>query len=237
MSELIMDAIDLWHGKLTGGDVIDHDYWQTLDESERQRAMKLNTPYMQARYVEVHGKMRRILAHYLKTEPGRLAIARKKHGKPYLVERPERVFNLSDSADRFVLAVAMDCRLGADIEFCKARTSLNGLVGKCFALEEREYWEALPGHRKTQEFYRFWTRKEAFVKATGRGLGLGLERCVIDPFNPAVMLRVPEKLGPASDWRLADIDLGEGVACAIASDRKFNTITMMEMNDEKGAMF
>ena len=230
-----MDTIDLWHGKLTGGETIDQDYWRFLDESERRRAMKLKTPYMQARYVEVHGKMRRILAHYLKTEPGRIAIGQKKYGKPYLAECPERVFNLSHSVDRFVLAVSMNRRLGVDIELCKSRNSLDSLVDKCFAIEERQYWEALPEHQKNLEFYRFWTRKEAFVKAIGRGIGLGLEHCVINPVNPAVMLRVPENLGMASDWGVADIDLGKGVACAIVSDGRIETITRVEMNDESVA--
>jgi len=232
MSSPLNDSIDLWHGRLADDEVIDQSCWRALDESERFHAMKLKRPFMQARYVEVHGKMRRILAHYLQTEPGRLIIGKEAHGKPYLVERPEWVFNLSHSADRIVLAVSGNCRLGVDIELCKPKSNLDGLVKKCFSIEEAAYWQALPEPEKTVGFYRFWTRKEAFVKATGRGIGLGLERCVINPANPTEMLRVPENFGPATAWCIADIDLGHDVACAVVNDNGINRITLRAMNDD-----
>ena len=92
------------------------------------------------------------------------------------------------------------------------------LVEKCFADEEICQWQALAEIEKTQGFYRVWTRKEAFVKAVGRGIALGLERCVVNPVKPDAMLRVPEGCGPAHVWCLADIDLGNDVACAVAND-------------------
>lgn len=232
MSSPLNDSIDVWHGRLAGGEVIDQSCWGVLDESERRQAMKLKHPFMQARYVEVHGKTRRILAYYLQAEPERLAIGKEAHGKPYLVERPEWVFNLSHSADRIVLAVSGNCRLGVDIELCKPKSNLDGLVKKCFAVEEAGYWQALPEPEKTVGFYRFWTRKEAFVKATGRGIGLGLDRCVINPAKPSEMLRVPESFGPATAWRIADIDLGHEVACAVVNDNRIEKIMLREMNDD-----
>ncbi len=67
--------------------------------------------------------------------------------------------------------------------------------------------------------YRFWTRKEALVKATGRGIALGLNLCVVNPENQAELLRVPADCGSASTWRVLDIALGQDVCGALVTDK------------------
>ena len=85
--------------------------------------------------------------------------------------------------------------------------------------------------KKYQAFYRFWTRKEAFVKATGYGIALGLNQCVINPENPTEFLRVPENCGQASAWHVQDIDLGEGIYGALVADKKFCVIRLMDFSE------
>ena len=82
--------------------------------------------------------------------------------------------------------------------------------------------------QKNQAFYRFWTRKEAFVKATGHGIALGLNQCVINPENPTEFLSVPDNCGQASEWRVQDIVLGEGICGAVVTDKKFSVIGLMD---------
>ena len=127
-----------------------------------------------------------------------------------------------------MIAIGWNCQLGVDIEICKQRINLSGLVDKCFAEEEAAYWTNLPETKKYQEFYRFWTRKEAFVKATGHGIALGLNQCVINPENPTEFLRVPDNCGQASAWHVQDIDLGEGIYSALVADKKFSVIRLMD---------
>ena len=87
----------------------------------------------------------------------------------------------------------------------------------------------LPEHQKIPEFYRFWTRKEAFVKATGHGIALGLNHCVINPENPTEFLRVPENCGQASAWHVLDIDLGAGVCSALVADKEIAEVRLMDL--------
>ncbi|PKM13413.1 MAG: 4-phosphopantetheinyl transferase [Gammaproteobacteria bacterium HGW-Gammaproteobacteria-3] len=232
-----MNAIDLWHGTLSPGDTIDQRHWRLLDASERQRALRLKYHSAQARHVELHALTRRILARYLARRASRIGIGREARGKPYLIEDPEWTFNLSHSENRFALAIAKNCRLGVDIELCKSRSTLAALVKKCFAEKEALYWQNLPEGEKLEQFYRFWTRKEAFVKATGGGIALGLKQCVINPDNPQALLHVPENCGLTADWRIADIDLSEGVACAVANDGGIDTVKLLEIDDELAATF
>jgi 4'-phosphopantetheinyl transferase len=199
-----------------------------LDEGEQAQARKYNNALLHKRYVESHGRLRNLLAKTLNQSPEKIRIRKAEHGKPYLADYPELAFNLSHTADSLMIAVGWNCRLGVDIEIGKQRINLSGLVDKCFAEEEADYWTQLPETQKNLEFYRIWTRKEAFVKATGHGISLGLNQCVINPENPAEFLRVPDNCGQASVWHVQDIDLAEGVFSALVADKKFSLIRLMD---------
>jgi len=195
------------------------NYWRVLDAVEQAHAQKIKNDLLRNRYIEVHGRLRNILARTLNEPPEKISIKKAEHGKPYLNDNPELVFNLSHSAAAMVIAVGWNCRLGVDIENCKPRTSLAALVDKCFAEEEIAYWNKLPDAQKIPEFYRYWTRKEAFVKATGRGIALGLNHCVINPENQTEFLRVPAGCGQTSTWHVQDMELGQGVCSALVTDK------------------
>jgi 4'-phosphopantetheinyl transferase len=218
----------IWHGKVSAEDAHYPAYWRVLDAGEQAHAGKLNNPLLHKRYVEIHGRLRNLLAQTLNEPPEQIRIKKAEHGKPYLADYPELAFNLSHTADRAMIAVARQCQLGVDIEICKPRHNLSGLVEKCFAKEEAAYWEQLSEPQKIQAFYRFWTQKEAFVKATGRGIVLGLNRCVINPKKPAAFLRVPDSCGQAAAWHSLDVDLGGGICSAVVADKLFSVIRLMD---------
>lgn len=213
------DEIRIWHGSVDADAEANPAYWQLLDIAERTQAEKFKTPRLRQRYVHIHGCIRQLLASILKVSPQTLRIARTGHGKPYLVDYPDLAFNLSHSGDSFVLAVAWCCQLGIDIEFHQPRVNVQGLVDRCFGEAEIGYWQTLSDADKTPAFYRFWTRKEAFVKATGLGITLGLNRCIINPQLPSGFLSVPEICGVASAWRIYDLDVGQGACAALVVDK------------------
>lgn len=92
------------------------------------------------------------------------------HGKPYL---DGIHFNLSHSEDR-VMCVLSEKEVGCDVE---KMAGLNLQFAKRF-FAEQEYEnicskESEEERRKT--FYRIWTLKESFMKATGLGMKLPLD--------------------------------------------------------------
>lgn len=223
------DTIQVWHGAIAAEDAHYQNYWRILDAAEQAHAEKIKNNLLHKRYVEVHGRLRKVLAKTLNEPPEKIRISKAEHGKPYLADTPELVFNLSHSANALVIALGWNCQLGVDMEHRKPRASLAALVDKCFAEEEIAYWRKLPEAQKIPEFYRFWTRKEAFVKATGRGIGLGLNRCVINPENQAGFLRVPADYGQASTWHALDIALGQDVCSVLVTDKDIVGVRLIDL--------
>jgi 4'-phosphopantetheinyl transferase len=212
------DTIQIWHGN-TDDDSHYLDYWRVLDAHEQARAEKFSNGLLRKRYVVAHGRLRAVLAQLLNQAPEKLRIDSAERGKPYLAEYPGLVFNLSHSAGTMVIAASWDCQIGVDLETCKPRAGLLGLVERCFAKEEMAYWDALPIDQQTAGFYRFWTRKEALVKASGHGITLGLDQCVVNPERQDEFLRVPADCGSASKWHVMELALGQGTCCALVTDK------------------
>ncbi|MEQ1486685.1 4'-phosphopantetheinyl transferase superfamily protein [Methyloglobulus sp.] len=213
---MVCPEIKLWHGDIAASEADYGQYWQILDQVEQQHACNIKNGQLHQRYVEIHARLRILLGDAVNAPPEQLRIVKAEHGKPYLIDYPKLAFNLSHTANRMVVAIAYDCALGVDIELCKPRTNLAALVDKCFAEEEKNYWQQLPKAQQKQAFYRFWTRKEAFVKATGRGIALGLNQCVFNPDNLNELLRIPDGYGETGEWMIQDIDMDMFIYGALA---------------------
>ncbi len=159
-----------------------------LDDEERRRAAAFRFEDLRRRYVAAHTALHAILSRYT-TAP--LRIARAAHGKPYLVDSPLR-FSLSHSGDLALVAVAREVDLGVDVERIAPNRDVIALARRFFPPDE-----AAAVVRDPSAFYRLWTRREAYLKATGLGIqGLGF------PIPP--------------DYFLADLDLAPAYAAALA---------------------
>lgn len=215
------NVISLWQGEVRAQESDYPRFWAMLSQAERKRSANFLNQKNHQRFVEIHARLREILASIVDVNPARLRILRAQYGKPYLADYPEISFNLSHTGNKMAVAAAQYCELGIDIELCKPRPNFAALVEKCFGEEEQHYWRQLPEIQQPQAFYRFWTRKEAFVKATGRGIALGLKACVINPEKPGEFLSIPEEFGQPADWRIVDISMSAKIcgALAVKSDR------------------
>ena len=153
------------------------------------------------------GRMREILGQYTQTPPGELRFAYGASGKPTLTyPAPSFAFNLSHTGAIAALAVAPVDALGLDIE--ALRPLKEDIARRYFSPAEVAALEAHPPAARTAAFYRCWTRKEAFVKATGDGLGFPLDAfdVSIDATNPPRLLRLAGTSASAlANWQLAHI--------------------------------
>jgi len=206
------------------------DYWATLDQCEQAIAQRFKRERLTQRYIFAHGLLREVLARYVNDTSTNLQFIQAEKGKPFLRDYPELSFNMSHTGDAWVLAVVQrKCNLGIDIEYFKVRESWQGLVKKCFSVEESEYWHGLPIAEQGRFFYQLWVRKEAFVKALGEGITLGMDRCVVNPMVISQFLRLPERAGNVNSWQSYSFDIASELLAAVVCDKKYAGLNLTEI--------
>jgi len=94
------------------------------------------------------------------------------HGKPYFTEEPTIHFNISHSGTKVMVAFA-DCEIGCDIEII-ADADLKIAERFFCGSEYAAIMEKRTPQAQNEIFYRLWTLKESFLKATGLGMSLPL---------------------------------------------------------------
>jgi 4'-phosphopantetheinyl transferase len=205
-------------------------YLSLLDANEQAVIERFKFSQVRDNYIVAHGLLRETLANYISESAVQLKFSKTEFGKPFLAGYPELSFNMSHSGNSLAIAVAQQCQLGIDIECYKPRDTWTGLVKKCFAFEEASYWHSLDQSEQGRTFYQFWVRKEAFVKADGKGITLGLNQCVINPADLEGFLRVPESCGAADLWHIDAFSLSTDTIAAVVCDKKSTVLRFIELN-------
>lgn len=99
-------------------------------------------------------------------------ISCKANRKPYLTQHLDICFNLSHSGT-IALAAFGERELGCDVERI-GKADLK-VASRFFAAGEQQYLESISSpEEKNTAFYRLWTLKESFIKATGAGVRMPL---------------------------------------------------------------
>ena len=190
-----------------------------LDAEERERAGRFVRAVDRERYTAAHLMLRRVLAGYLGLPPGQVALTREPcpccgdlHGRPALADTsPGLHFSLSHAGPLVLVAVA-EQPVGADVEALPEPRTVADLAAVLHPAERAELAEADGTDRLPREFARLWTRKEAYLKGIGTGLGRGPELDYVGSRQP----------GPVG-WTLADLEMPSGYAAAVALNREAPT--------------
>lgn len=147
-------------------------------EDDYNKAYSLLTPYRKERtdkYKYINDKKLSILAErLLKKALKDLNINSSYHyffndnKKPFLNDIPLK-FNISHSNDYVIVALSQD-EVGCDIEYIK---DIDLKIADKYFFNS-EYINIINSQNKLESFYRYWTLKESFMKATGKGFSLNL---------------------------------------------------------------
>ena len=147
-----------------------------LSDEEKRRADRFRFEKDQRSYIAAHALVRAVLSEYVPVSPTAWEFEPTLMGKPAVTSPPDGQslrFNLSHSAGMAACAVTRIGEVGVDVETVHSRECLK-IARRFFAPEEVAQLESLPAHRQTEAFFRFWTLKEAYIKARGLGLSLDL---------------------------------------------------------------
>ncbi len=143
--------------------------WLSVDECDRMQRFK--NPQHQRDFVAARGALRSYLAQYLNCHPKVLQFEYGGHGKPKLTNEPNLHFNLAHSHDRALIVVCKTAAIGVDLEKVRSVPKLLALAKRFFTVSEYESIATLPKALQSEKFFAYWTCKEAYLKATGTGLG------------------------------------------------------------------
>jgi 4'-phosphopantetheinyl transferase len=124
--------------------------------------------------------LRSILSLYAGLEPEAWRFDANPWGRPSIANpgAPSGLFfNLSHKPGFVACLVGLGRDLGVDVEDLSVnRPHLSQIAERYFSPSEAAGLRALPAEHQTQRFYELWTLKEAYIKARGMGLSLGLSR-------------------------------------------------------------
>ena len=191
---------------------------QPLSANERERGRRFRFERDRRRFVTARGLLRRLLGRYLGLEPSRLRFGYGPRGKPFLAGEDELRFNVSHSGGLALLAFAWDRELGVDVEEEREVEEAEAIARRYFSSWEERELRLLTEVERQAAFFRCWTRKEAFIKATGDGLSRPLDAfdVTLAPGEPARLLRVEGEPEAAGRFWLEDVSPAPGFAGALA---------------------
>lgn len=106
------------------------------------------------------------LAHFYFENPPDIILA--EGGKPFFREGKDCFFSASHSGSVCVVAFA-SCEVGLDVESTRRIGRFDEIAGRFFHEEERDAMR-MTKSEKQRVFYEIWTRKEAVLKMSGKGL-------------------------------------------------------------------
>lgn len=192
-----------------------------LSQDEQTRARRFHFPVDSARFALCRSTLRRLLADATGTPPLDLHFAEGPHGKPFLrglANAPH--FNLSHTRGLAVIAISQPHELGVDTEASDRPVNALELARRVFTPREIATLEPLEGPPLTERFFRYWTAKEAFLKATGRGLALDprkLETSLPETEHGLGSFRCTDAEIDTDRWRLHELHEVPGFRIALAA--------------------
>jgi 4'-phosphopantetheinyl transferase len=195
--------------------------WQKfLSADERQRAVRFHFARDRQHFVAARAMLRTFLGKYLGVDPIELSFSYSEKGKPHLSEPHTTTgltFNLSHSGGIALYAFSLHRDLGIDVEQIRKDYEVDGISRRFFSAHEQKQLAALPVPEKPEAFLRCWTRKEAYIKATGDGLSLPLSQfdVSLDPGNTDALVATRPDPEEAIRWRLTDVPVITGYASAL----------------------
>jgi 4'-phosphopantetheinyl transferase len=190
-----------------------------LTADEHQRAARFHFAEHGHRFTVARARLRQQLAVLLSVQPGELRFSEGEHGKPALTDAFSAgglTFNLSHSGAAGLVGWSWHRAIGVDIEYWRKTSDEAALVRRYFSPHEIAVYEATAPEARMQAFFNCWTRKEAYVKAVGRGLGLPLDSFDVSlDRNDARLLRASAVQDDGRRWSLASPQLEAGVSAAV----------------------
>ncbi len=175
------DDVHVW---LTFPDEI-HDpeiltaYQDIMDKEEKEKCRRYKFEDARHACLITRALARSVLSRYTEKSPESWAFSRNTHGKPEIVtdrSTPPLRFNLSHTKGLIACAVTLGHDIGIDIENTTAKSVNLDVADRFFSPAEVKKLRSFPVSEQKNRFFDYWTLKESYVKARGKGLSFHLDQ-------------------------------------------------------------
>jgi 4'-phosphopantetheinyl transferase len=210
--------IDVWCVRLEAPDAEVNRFRDSLSVDETARAQRFRFEHLRRKFIIARGVLRVLLGRYLDLPPESIAFHYTSTGKPILAVDCGIHFNVSHSGQVALFAFARDCEVGIDVEQIRPLPEMLSIAERFFSAEETAELVETPDDERERAFFRCWTRKEAYIKATGEGLSAPLDQFAVAfrDGEAARLLNLQGNTEAALEWILYDIQLPDDYTGALA---------------------
>lgn len=219
----------------------ENDIKKILSDEERTRAEKIKSPDDKSLFILRSWVLRVLVQNYTGILADRVEFCRSAWGKPSVVQNGEPVlidFNMAHSGDSMIVAFGKGIRLGVDLEYIQSDYPAMDIGMRFFTAKEKMALKEAPADRLLQLFFEIWVRKEAFVKAVGRGLTTPLDSFEVPLTNREECLPSATQGGTEVErhgklWFFMDVPFGPSHKACLVTSPRLSAINMFDWTPEK----
>jgi 4'-phosphopantetheinyl transferase len=209
--------------------------WECLSVKEKIQANKYYTKSLSDKYIMSHGILRHILSYYTKQYPQDIEFTHNEYGKPFL-KNSNIHFNMSHSHNMVSYIVALNYRVGIDIELHDNNLNIQELTSLVLTSAESKYLSGLKSKEKLELFYHLWTKKESLIKANGQGLSYPIntiETIALSSGSNILLTNEKNILQQEEEWYYYELETPKNYSGAIAMENKIDEVVYLEMNNQQ----
>jgi 4'-phosphopantetheinyl transferase len=216
---LAENEVQLWRVDLEAVAEEEERCRQILAPDELERASRYRFSRDRRAYVAARAVLRTILGRYVNSDPSEIAFSYSENGKPSLAphSRANPIdFNVSHSGGLGLIGFTCKRQVGVDIEKIRARFD-GDAISRFFSKQEQTELLLLPSEERDVGFFRCWTRKEAYIKAAGKGLSLPLQQfdVSVKAGDEDALLATRPDPAESGHWSLREVPVGPDYVGAI----------------------
>jgi len=203
------DKAYVWFSRLDGPTHLCDSFRAILSDQERCQANAFRAEEHAREYILAHAALRFVLAECVDLAPSAVvfqAIPGHKPSLPAANNQRNLRFNLSHTQGAALVGVTVGREIGVDIEHRRPITDLERLAEDVLSPQEIRLWGEQAPSQRNATFYRIWTRKEAYLKATGMGLFRTPQKVTVPISSGPLFEPQPvEDRETSGDWRVVDV--------------------------------
>lgn len=209
----IGDTIAIWQISISANILAVNDLAELLSADEHARAGRYHHQKDRERFIISRGVLRILLGRYLKIPAAEIVFETGANKKPFvkIAEIADLHYNTTHSGNYILIAIATT-PVGIDVENLEPLFPYRDILEHSFSAAEIAYINETAAPLET--FYTLWTRKEALLKATAKGIDDDMK---LVPCLTGEHITEHKIIGSAQNWFVNSFNLNENYTCGLAS--------------------